>query len=643
MRKKIIDSNAIISRAGRADQYAVSHPLRLKHAKDVVGGADEDIDQFAIINRYSLKGFEYGNWVSNNDRYDHLMAAQNSLKNLAKILGTSNIGINLHIGIAFGARGMSAAAAHYEPAHNMINLTKARGAGCWAHEYGHALDYNLGSFIDQHKLYAALSGGWSTAQVLGDNVGGQLRAMANAVVDAVIQTPSHHTLRTKITSSDYWIRRTEIFARFFEQYICYKMRKIGKDDYLTFSWKYYTEGKFSSKYYLTEREFARILPLGDELCVEIGKFLNGNGKLHTTPYPAIVTMPAKAAASKPAKTAAKATKAAKSTAKPTDAEKVYRCAQLCGANKPCKYYNIGGPFMCGLKKKDIRDLTDCQKWHTKPTDAPVTKTTKTPKATNAASDYRVNPFAHSTKYTASNGDYRTRPYYKAYAKQVDTLRDKYDATKDRDERKALRKQIKEINDKAVKRNIADLADLTGLSKPLIEALYRTTSDDELRPVMFGIFFDPAGYAVTTDAHILCVVKCKVPAALSGRIITKHGTEIAGRFPNWETVIDRKLPFIRTFKPDDNTAILKEKLSKEEKELWDAPLCRLGRSWLKRDYVAKAADILGLLGANTVQVFEKETNRATILQIPGKATIIIMPIMPYELDKPTLDKYIPLLK
>lgn len=576
---KLSDSHPAISQGGRADFYARTHGLKTKYSADIVGGADNGIDQFAILRKYSLKGFEYGNYVSNNDRYDHLIACQKALEHLAKIIGTDNLGINAHIGIAFGARGLGGrAAAHYEPRLNMINLTKPSGAGCLAHEYGHALDFNLGSFIDQHKVYAALSGGSSTARTLNDNIGGQLRAMVNRIVDQVILTPSHRQLR--LEDCEYWIRRTEIFARFFEQYICYKMRKIGTDKYLTNTWDFYLKSAF----YLRESEFLPIVPDADRLIQEIGKFLNGNAQLRTTPYP---TLPAKVAAT--AKTAAK---------------------------KPAATEN-------------------------KATKAP--KATTAPKTAKTAGTPTINPFARSTKYTHSEGDYRGRPYYKAYAKQVDDLRNKYDATKDRDERKALRKQLKEINDKAAKRNIAELTDLTGMSKPLIEALYRTTSDDDLRPVMFGIFFDPAGYAVTTDAHILCAVKCKVPAMLSGKIITKYGSEIAGRFPNWEAVINRDTPFLRLFRPDDSTAILKEKLSKEEKELWDFTLCRLGKSWIRRDYVANASDILGLLGANTVQVFEKETDRATILQLPGKATIIIMPIMQYELDKPTLDKYIPLLK
>lgn len=313
--QKLIDSNDSVSIYGRADRYQAEHPLKPFHSKDVVGGADSTLDQFAIIKQYHLKGFEYGNWVSNNDRYDHLLAAQRSLKHLAQILGSQNIGINGNVGIAFGGRGQggSAAAAHYEPSFNMINLTKPHGAGCLAHEYGHALDYNFGSFVDQHKTYAALSGGWSTSQTLEDNVGGQLRAMINALLDAIIQTNSHKELREylkKKNNVDYWIRRTEIFARFFEQYICYKMRKISKDEYLTNTWEYYTHNRA----YLTEADFDKVLPLAEKLNMEFGKFLNGRGNLKTTPYPCTKKLvPVKKVA---AKKAAPAKKPIKKAAQP---------------------------------------------------------------------------------------------------------------------------------------------------------------------------------------------------------------------------------------------------------------------------------------------------------------------------------------
>lgn len=51
------------------------------------------------------------------------------------------------IAIAFGARGKSGAAAHYEPELRTINMSRKNGAGSLCHEWYHALDHRLGSKI----------------------------------------------------------------------------------------------------------------------------------------------------------------------------------------------------------------------------------------------------------------------------------------------------------------------------------------------------------------------------------------------------------------------------------------------------------------------------------------------------------------
>lgn len=50
----------------------------------------------------------------------------------------------MRLAIAFGSRGKGNALAHYEPSRAVINLTKMKGAGSLAHEFGHALDDMLG-------------------------------------------------------------------------------------------------------------------------------------------------------------------------------------------------------------------------------------------------------------------------------------------------------------------------------------------------------------------------------------------------------------------------------------------------------------------------------------------------------------------
>jgi hypothetical protein len=184
---------------------------------------DFNVDQNEIIKKYSLKGFEYGNWLNNNDRYDRLLATSDSMADLAKIIGSKNIGLDGTVGIAFGARGSSAALAHFEPAAWMINLTKERGFGALAHEYGHALDYFFGTYIDRLKGFASLSGGSTTRRTV-DLSGGKIRILTNKTVNLLCASDSYKVWLKK-SSGDYWIRRNEIFARTFEMWVAYCARQ----------------------------------------------------------------------------------------------------------------------------------------------------------------------------------------------------------------------------------------------------------------------------------------------------------------------------------------------------------------------------------------------------------------------------------
>ena len=284
MKQKLVDTNQQISNGGRAYWWWLDKPVKKVGSGMVVGGLKEDdVNLQNILEDYQLKGFEFGNWLSNDDRFDRVIAAESSLRDLASILGTKKLGIQHQIGLAFGARGVGGALAHYEPGANMINLTKEKGFGSLAHEYGHALDYNIGSFIDQHKKYASLSGGSSTASKLIDNTGAQFRWYVNTIVDAIKVSESYAKMKASKGKDDYWYRRTEIWARFFEQYICWKLkqRKLN-NTFLCKSWEAY----MSRVVYLSEADFAPLVKVADAFCSEVAKFFNGKTKsLVTKPYP----------------------------------------------------------------------------------------------------------------------------------------------------------------------------------------------------------------------------------------------------------------------------------------------------------------------------------------------------------------------
>lgn len=278
MKAKLSDTNAKISKGGRAEKYWEYQTFKPRAAAMVIS-PDVNVNLGKIIATYNLKGFEFGNWLNNNDRYDRVIAAESSLRDLRTIIKTKNLGINNQIGIAFGARGLSKAAAHYEPAANMINLTKEKGFGSLAHEYGHALDYNIGGFIDQNKLYSALSGGRSVAKSLPDNVGGQFRWYVNKIVDAIKLSDSYKRIKS---SNDYWHRRNEIWARFFEQYVCYKLKQAKTNNtFLCKRWNTY----LLDSVYLTEKDFLPLVKTMDAFCVEVAKLLNGKTKVSAKPYP----------------------------------------------------------------------------------------------------------------------------------------------------------------------------------------------------------------------------------------------------------------------------------------------------------------------------------------------------------------------
>ena len=327
MTQKIQDSNSRVSVGGRLRDYWDERGIEQRRSK-AVEWDHKDIDIHALLDKYNLKGFEFGRYVNNEDRYDFLLAAKSALHDLSWLMKTTNLGINGKIGIAFGARGRGGhAAAHYEPALNMINLTKGSGAGTMAHEYGHALDYNIGGLVDQNKRYRSLSGGRSMSRWLDDNTGGTCRLLMRKLIYEIKMTQSYARLKK---ASDYWHYNTEVFARYFEQWCCYKLREAKQSNsFLTSSWATYVN--FPA--YLTEADFKKVLPTGDKLMKNMGLLLNGK---KTEPYMELeVTNPEKVKkAAKPKKEPVKKAATPKKTAPKSTPKKVaQKAAKAAAAGK----------------------------------------------------------------------------------------------------------------------------------------------------------------------------------------------------------------------------------------------------------------------------------------------------------------------
>ena len=108
-----------------------------------------------MLNIFKFYGGEFGNWMNENDRQADLNMSYDAFVDLAKALNiaASEISFRGILSIAYGSRGSGNAMAHYEPLRSVINLTKMKGAGCLAHEWGHALDHYLGTKLNNKDIF----------------------------------------------------------------------------------------------------------------------------------------------------------------------------------------------------------------------------------------------------------------------------------------------------------------------------------------------------------------------------------------------------------------------------------------------------------------------------------------------------------
>lgn len=183
---------------------------------------------------FKLRGLQWGNSVTDDERHHHAAKTVEALTDLADTLGIKpqDVSLDGKLALAIGARGKGRALAHYEPDTQTINLTRAKGVGSLAHEWGHAFDHLLENFsigrggarfhsqaydsqlgmADVHRAFSA--SGYETR--LGDEI-------RNRVIDGSMSKEK----------SAYWRSSEEKFARCFERYVQRKLEAAGnKNTYL---------------------------------------------------------------------------------------------------------------------------------------------------------------------------------------------------------------------------------------------------------------------------------------------------------------------------------------------------------------------------------------------------------------------------
>lgn len=111
-----------------------------RHGHDHRNG--RDITGEDMMETFGFRAIEFGNWLPQDERQLVLNYAYDAFHDLASATGLPIKAMSLEgqLALAFGARGKGHFSAHFEPGRMVCNMTRIRGAGAVAHEWGHALD-----------------------------------------------------------------------------------------------------------------------------------------------------------------------------------------------------------------------------------------------------------------------------------------------------------------------------------------------------------------------------------------------------------------------------------------------------------------------------------------------------------------------
>lgn len=180
--------------------------------------------------KFGMRGVQWGKSVTDDERAHHLKSCVDSFSDLTDVLGLPSemASYNGRLAIAIGARGKGSALAHYEPALKIINLTRAKGAGSLAHEWGHFFDFMVNKLVGGSEKESAFA---STRNSDNPVIAGMRKLRMSAEYQAMcsrVSSVASQEFNSK--AAEYWSSSEEIFARSFERYVQRKLEKQGRQN-----------------------------------------------------------------------------------------------------------------------------------------------------------------------------------------------------------------------------------------------------------------------------------------------------------------------------------------------------------------------------------------------------------------------------
>ena len=217
-----------------------------------------------LMKKAGMRGIQWGNSVTDDEREFHLEHAADAFKDLADIIGLPEDLISFHgkLGVAFGARGRGNVLAHYEPNLRVINLTRKSGVGSLAHEWGHFFDNVMCELMyGHHDGYASE---WAPNQRgVGKEENAKMTEAFSKLTSELMNfkyrmrnEPDYALLSMK--RRQYWTSTRELMARAFEKHIQTKLDKAGRKNT-------YLAGIEEHGFWPNKEETEKLAPLFDSL------------------------------------------------------------------------------------------------------------------------------------------------------------------------------------------------------------------------------------------------------------------------------------------------------------------------------------------------------------------------------------------
>ncbi len=232
-----------------------------------------------LMNKVGLRGLQYGNSVTDDERQHHLQKASEAFADLADILKLPQrmVSLNGALALAVGARGTGTALAQYFPGRQIINLTRKNGVGSLAHEIFHAWDDMIGRETQsalKQKVYG-YPRDVKTAGTLFSGIVDRLPANTPAVMAKSYKDllealkPFRERIKQWIRTSEpgrmlsaakraYWLSPEEVFARAGEKHVQTKLDDAGRKNT-------YLAGVKDHPLWPTQEESRQLQPFFDKL------------------------------------------------------------------------------------------------------------------------------------------------------------------------------------------------------------------------------------------------------------------------------------------------------------------------------------------------------------------------------------------